>query len=288
VLPTRIVKDILDTKPVEPTAHTNVCTYYSDICHFTELTACIGPMEIAKLLGRINIIMDLCATRCKGVWKVENSGDSYFCEVGVVYDNGSLEANVSTILDFALLVHQYMSEITNPLTGEPLEMRVGISCGDCVASLVGNQQLMPHFCLFGDLINVTRRLESTSTPRMIQVGKAVRDVMMQWEGNANKQYVFHRRGLVDTKGKGVVETYFFLGTARNPLVLRHFTLSEQPFFSFDYDVSAVATDDASLVEATFAIFTCLVDLNLILINATTLKCYLRNLGALYNDAPYHK
>ena len=95
-------------------------------------------------------MMDECVTLCPGVWKVETIGDAFFCECGVVYDNGSLEANIDAILKFTLLVHERLASIINPITSSSLQLRIGIHCGECVAGIVGTQRLMPHFCLFGE------------------------------------------------------------------------------------------------------------------------------------------
>jgi len=146
---------------------------------------------------------------------------------------------------------------------------------------------MPHFCLFGDVVNVTSRLETTSTPGMIQVGKNVVDAV-----RGNSKFVFERRGLVDMKGKGLCETFWYLGTSTTPLRLSHqlplvSIAAAQEMLEFDFDVTTVPTDDASIVQATFQIFAGLLDLNQINVSPTTLKCFIRNLGFRYNNPHYH-
>ena len=315
MLPDAVIDRVIRGETVEPTVHKHVCTFFSDVVKFTELTDAIGPFRIAELLGRLYTTMDQCVIEVGGVWKVETVGDAYFCECGVVGGRGaaSLEENVSAILDFALLVHQRVALITNPLTGEPLELRMGINCGECVAGLVGTQRLMPHYALFGSLVNTTSRLETTSNPRMIQVGSEVRDAMLHWDGNAEKLYVFEKRGKVDLKGLGMRETWWYLGTKSIPLNLsagvttasysaiatdddddddddddKAKELLHHPYLLFDFDVSSVKSDDDALVEAMFTLFALLFDFNAIAVNPSTLRCYLRNLADHYNGAPYHK
>jgi hypothetical protein len=107
----------------------------------------------------------------------------------------------------------------------------------------------------------------------------------------NSRFVFERRGLVDMKGKGLQETFWFLGTIASPLRLSQLPLvsnaTAKSMLEFDFDVASVPTDDASIVQATFQLFSCLLDLNKISVGPTTLKCFIRNLGYRYNNPHYH-
>jgi class 3 adenylate cyclase len=237
IFPASIVPMLVNGQEVKPTEHDNVCVFFSDIVSYTELTHYLGPLGTLTLMNEINSITDKCVLHFyPKVSKTDTIGDGYLCECGVVWSGGSLGENCAAILKFALMVQAQMASIVNPLTGRPLELRIGVHCGSCAAGLVGNQKLLPHFSLFGDLINTAARIETTSSPGMIHVSDATVQSVMKWqaedkdkdtgvgggddeacctgEDNSRRRHdlTFAYRGVVDLKGLGPMRTWWLLGT----------------------------------------------------------------------------
>lgn len=71
------------------------------------------------------------------------------------------------------------SQIINPI-GAPTEVRFGIHTGSIASGVIGTKS--PRFCLFGDTMNVTSRMESTGEPGHLHVSKAFADLLpqVQW------------------------------------------------------------------------------------------------------------
>ena len=81
-------------------------------------------------------------------------------------------------------------------------MRTGIHTGTVVAGIVGHSKFA--YDLWGDVVNVASRMESTGEPGTIQVSDAVR-IRLQ------DDFAFKLRGDVEIKGKGSMQTWFLTG-----------------------------------------------------------------------------
>lgn len=71
-----------------------------------------------------------------------------------------------------------------------------------MAGIVGTQKFA--YDLWGDVVNVASRYETTGTPNKIHVSDAVR-VRLE------DDFVFENAGEVDLKGKGMMHSWFLVG-----------------------------------------------------------------------------
>jgi len=69
--------------------------------------------------------------------------------------------------------------------------------------VIGRKRFL--YDLWGDAVNTASRMESHGTPGQIQVTRATYELLKD-------QFELERRGTVDVKGKGEIETWYLVGS----------------------------------------------------------------------------
>uniref|UniRef100_A0A8C6SQN0 guanylate cyclase n=1 Tax=Neogobius melanostomus TaxID=47308 RepID=A0A8C6SQN0_9GOBI len=197
MLPRHIANQLKDGKSVEA-GEFEVCTIlFSDVVTFTNICAACEPIKIVHMLNSMYSKFDRL-TSVHDVYKVETIGDAYMVVGGVPVPTDSHAQNVA---NFALGMRLAAREVTNPVTGQPIQIRVGVHSGPVLAGVVG--QKMPRYCLFGDTVNTASRMESHGVPDHIHLSASTYSEM--------KDAGFD---IAEVKGKGLMTTYFLLKNLR--------------------------------------------------------------------------
>ncbi|KAK9744756.1 Adenylate and Guanylate cyclase catalytic domain [Popillia japonica] len=199
MLPPSVAMQLKQTKQVPAEYYASVTVYFSDIVGFTEIAAVSTPLEVVTFLNKIYKLFD-ARIECYDVYKVETIGDSYMVASGLPVPNGNKHISEIASMALDLLSGSSLFKIPHRMS-EKLRIRSGIHTGPVVAGIVGSK--MPRYCLFGDTVNTASRMESTGEASKIHISLEMNKALDNIGG-----YKTEHRGLVDVKGKGLMETFW--------------------------------------------------------------------------------
>jgi len=198
VLPQRIIDRLNAGEQLIADGHDDVTVLFSDIVGFTAISSGTPP---SRLVEQLNVLFSAFDAICDatGVDKIKTVGDAYLAVGGLAGDGPEGEV---AIANAAL---QMMALAEEGASQSGWRIRIGIHAGPIVAGVVGTSKFA--YDVWGDTVNTASRLETTSEPGRIHVSA---DLAGRLEG----RFTLERRGLVELKGKGTVETYWLVGQRR--------------------------------------------------------------------------
>ncbi|XP_056331781.1 atrial natriuretic peptide receptor 1 [Danio aesculapii] len=205
ILPHSVAEQLKRGETVQAEAFDSVTIYFSDIVGFTSLSAESTPLQVVTLLNDLYTCFDAIIDNFD-VYKVETIGDAYMVVSGLPVRNGKLHGREIARMSLALLEAVKTFKIRHR-PDEQLKLRIGIHSGPVCAGVVGLK--MPRYCLFGDTVNTSSRMESNGEPLKIHVSSATRAVLQEFNC-----FQLELRGDVEMKGKGKMRTYWLLGEVK--------------------------------------------------------------------------
>lgn len=202
MLPRPVAEQLKKGHKVEAENYDAVTIYFSDIVGFTAMSAESTPLEVVDFLNDLYTCFDSIIGHYD-VYKVETIGDAYMVVSGLPIRNGDLHAAEIATMSLHLLNAVAEFKIRHR-PNDKLLLRIGIHSGPVCAGVVGLK--MPRYCLFGDTVNTSSRMESTGAPLKIHCSKDCKVLLDKLEG-----YEFENRGLIPMKGKGEQQTFWLIG-----------------------------------------------------------------------------
>jgi len=196
ILPASIVARLRSGEMVIADRIEEMTVLFADVVGFTEISARLTASEVISMLNGIFSAFDQIVERY-GLEKIKTIGDAYMvC--------GGLEPHETDhgvrVAEMGLEMLEYVKAYDNPHTG-PIQLRVGLNVGPAVAGVIGIKKFI--YDIWGDTVNTASRMESHGVPGRIQV---TADTARRLSGT----YSFERRGEIDVKGKGRLETFFLV------------------------------------------------------------------------------
>ncbi len=171
----------------------SVSVLFADLVGFTKLSGRLPPQELVQMLSQIFELFD-SRTLEFGIEKIKTIGDCYMAVGGIPEEAVDHDRRVA---EFALAI---LSDFEAWKAGNSydLDIRIGIHSGTAVAGVVGTQKFA--YDIWGDVVNIANRIESTGSPGKIQVSEAT-FVRLQ------DTFEFEEVGMVEIKGKSPMRTW---------------------------------------------------------------------------------
>ncbi|CAI5438927.1 unnamed protein product [Caenorhabditis angaria] len=202
LLPPTVADQLIMGQAVQAESYDCVTIYFSDIVGFTSLSSQSTPMQVVTLLNDLYLAFDGVVDNFK-VYKVETIGDAYMVVSGLPEER---DDHASQIAQMSLaLLHKVKNFVIRHRPHEQLKLRIGMHSGSVVSGVVGSK--MPRYCLFGDTVNTSSRMESNGLPLRIHVSQQTHEILTRDDNS----FRLELRGTVEMKGKGMQTTYWLKG-----------------------------------------------------------------------------
>lgn len=193
VLPASIAERMRGGEVLIADKHDSVAVIFADIVNFTSLSASIPPESLVQVLDDIFTRFDVIAEELN-LEKIKTIGDAYMMAAGLPVER---PANPALAAEAALRMRDAVWQISQDRDIE-IDIRAGIHVGEVVAGVIGQSKFV--YDLWGDVVNVASRMESTAPVGEIQVTKEMYEAVRD-------QFLFEERGSIEVKGKGKMSTW---------------------------------------------------------------------------------
>ncbi|XP_052214041.1 uncharacterized protein LOC127832559 [Dreissena polymorpha] len=178
MLPKQVADQLKQNKEVNTEEFMNATIMFSDIVGFTQISSRSSPLQIVEMLNTIYSCLD-DRIEMYDVYKVETIGDAYLVVSGVPNPNGKRHASEIASLSLDIMEHVNRMEIPH-IPGTYVQLRIGCHSGSVVAGVVGTK--MPHYCVFGEAVNVASKMESLGKPCKIHLSETTANILTELGG----------------------------------------------------------------------------------------------------------
>jgi class 3 adenylate cyclase len=202
ILPPSIADRLKATNGTIADGFAEVSVLFADIVGFTKLSAHRPPQRVVELLNELFCHFDDLAGQL-GLEKIKTIGDCYMVAAGLPEPRPD---HAEAIAQMALAMIRVVRELA-VRHAENLDVRIGIHSGPVVAGVIGKRKFV--YDLWGDTVNTASRMESHGLPGAIQVSGDCRRLL-------DGKFKLSRRGEIEVKGKGPMETWLLEGTTESP------------------------------------------------------------------------
>ena len=170
---------------------------FADIQNFTPLCKTLSPRQLVGFLNDVFCVFD-SITQNYGLEKIKTNGDGYIVAGGLPVIN-SIHAVQCC---YCALDMQYAFKEVCEKHHLHTGLRIGIGCGEVIAGIIGKSKF--NYDLWGEAVNLASRMESHGQCNKIQVTESTYRI-------TKNCFYFDKRGSIEAKGIGWINTYWLLG-----------------------------------------------------------------------------
>jgi len=197
ILPKPIAERLKQDQGVIADRFDEVTILFADIVGFTKFAVHASPTELVALLNEIFSVFDRLTERY-GLEKIKTIGDKYMVAGGLPTPRRD---HVEAIAEIALDM-QHEVALYNQRNNRQFSIRIGINTGPVVAGVIGVKKFI--YDLWGDTVNLASRMETQGVEGRIQVTEATYNHLQD-------KYLFEKRGMIQVRNRGEIDTYFLRG-----------------------------------------------------------------------------
>ena len=199
ILPVSIAARLRGGEKIIADRFDEMTVLFADVVNFTGWSSTAEPVTVVSVLNEVFSLFDRLVDSY-GLEKIKTIGDAYMIAGGTdPTTSGDAARAAGMALDMLDALAAYRAN-----GGYDLHVRIGLHTGPVVAGVIGLKKFI--YDVWGDTVNVASRLEASSLPDRTHV-------TAETARRLGEQFVFERRGTVELKGKGAIETSFLVGRA---------------------------------------------------------------------------
>jgi adenylate cyclase len=174
---------------------------FADIQNFTPLCKKLSPQQLVGFLNDVFCVFDNI-TQKYGLEKIKTNGDGYMLAGGLPVINSIHAVQCCYCALDMQCAFKEVCEKHQLHTG----LRIGIGCGEVIAGIIGKSKF--SYDLWGEAVNLASRMESHGQCNRIQVTESTYEI-------TKNCFNFDKRGTIEAKGIGWIDTYWLLGRKIN-------------------------------------------------------------------------
>jgi class 3 adenylate cyclase len=233
ILPATIATELKEKGSVEPRFHPSTSILFTDFAGFTRFAEKSEPAVLVSFLDQVFSAFDEIAV-ANNLERLKTIGDAFMAVGGAPVSSRTHTLDVCVAALQMQRAIRLLNERRAKLRLSTLELRVGLHTGPVMAGIVGKNKFT--YDIWGDAVNLSSRLESSSEPSKINVSGAV-------YAQVKNFFELTSRGAIGVKNKDPVEMFFLnrlrpefsadaTGETPNAAFLQQRTQLAGPTFSF--------------------------------------------------------